>query len=395
MDRKSNVQDDYEIITIKEWMPELYRSGRDSRWVERNHDLLFEAITHGLNFEWYAQDAIEALNIIFDCIILRDDYRRWRPLLFEALKHADFLHDDEARMQIYQQLGHNYLKYGLREAATAAFEQSLAQAENTHAPEMVLRARLGLLREEGIYSRADFTQVAAELRALCRQVDDRELVAQTHSTLALAYCFRHEIPQALGHGQTAYAMWHQLKDNAHKAAVAFTLAEAYRFAGLFHWSQHYSNLGQQHLPGNNYERHTAVFAYQTGLLYLIDKRDYNTAEEWLQLALTKLAVLDYPYLTAAAHHSLGIAQTQAGKLDEAGLNLKTALCQWRHLQNKFEMGNVAHAIGFLAHRKQNGRQARRWYLRARTLLFTQPDSPARQKILADLEEDLRKLNDVA
>lgn len=390
MDQRSTTHD-YEMITIAEWMPELHQQGRDCRWVERNLDLLAEAITHGLCYEHYAQKAIEALNIIFPCVIERDDYRRWEPLLYDALNHAHNLRDTEYQAQVWAQLGQNYLKFGMRRAAATAFISATGHADAAQSPEMMLRGRIGMLRTQALYRRTDFNHVVHEIRALCRQIHDQDLHAQAYYALALAYLFRSETRQALGYGQMAYAIWHQLKNGAQKANVAFTLAEVCRLEGCFALSERFSNLGKTHLAGTDYAHKSAVFAYQTGARYLMEKSEYDAAEEWLQIALNKLDGMAYPYLIGAAHHALGIAQTERGKFSEALCNLKAAFSTWCRLDNWHEQASVCHAMGYLAFRQGKRNQAARLYRRARLLALDLPESAARQKLLDEIDDDVRKL----
>jgi tetratricopeptide (TPR) repeat protein len=383
---------DHEMITIEEWMGDLRRHGNDCNWVNRNFDLLYEAVMHGLGYERRAHLAIEAINILFPCVIHRDDYRRWEVALYDALGHAQNMHNSEIKALVWEKLGENFLKYGARKAADNAFENANAYAEDAGSPEMLLLARIGSIRNEGIYKRRDFHELVAEILQLCRQVTHPELIAGAHSALTLAYMFRFETPQALGHGQMAYALWHQLKNAAQKAEMAFTMAEACRVAKRFEQAERFSNLGKTNLSGTDYAHKSAVFAYQTGVLYLTQKKDYETAEEWFGLALEKFSHLDFPYLTGAAHHALGIAQTELGKFGEASSNLKTALIQWRQLQNWHEQASVNHAIGYLEHKQQKFDQARRHYEWANALAQYLPDSPARQSLIDEINDDLNKLD---
>ena len=208
---------DHEMITIDEWMDDLGKHGGDCPWVERNIELLYEAILYGLSHNRLAHNAIEAINLIFGCVIQRDDYRRWEPLLYDALQHAHDLNDTAYQSQIWAQLGQNFLKYGERKAAANAFDRATEHADEIPSAEDILRGRIGSLRTAAIYERDDFAQLAQEILALCRQIDSQDLLANAHTSLALAYSFRHESVKAIGHGLTAYALWHHLKASAQKS----------------------------------------------------------------------------------------------------------------------------------------------------------------------------------
>lgn len=381
------------MITIDEWMGDLGKHGGDCGWVERNIELLYEAILYGLSHDRLAQDAIEALNLIFGCVIQRDDYRRWEPLLYDALQHAHLLNDTTYQTQIWTQLGQNFLKYGERKAAANAFDRATQHADEIPSAEDILRGRIGSLRTAAIYERDDFAQLAQEILALCRQTASQDLLASAHTSLALAYSFRHESVKAIGHGLTAYALWHHLKASAQKAEVAFTLAESCRLVGLFSQSARFTQIAQSNLLNSDHNHKLAVAWYQTGVLYLTDKQDFVTAESWFQAALDNFIRLkNYPYLTGATYHALGLAQTETGRFQPALDNLRTALIYWRKMENRYERAGVCHAIGYLASKLPRLHQARYWYQRARKLAEQLPESPAKDKLLSEIDKDRDQLN---
>lgn len=366
--------------------------GSDFHWVNRNVELLYEAIEDGLNNHHLVHDAIEAINILFPCVSQRDDYQRWDNLFYEALNHASNLRDSELKTQLWARLGENFLKYGARKEADNAFEQANIHAAESQSPELLVRGYIGSLRQAAIYNRGDFAEFVQEILRLCRDITDTELLASTNSALALAYTFRHETNPALEYGRIAFVMWHGLQNHAQKAEVAYMMAEACRMVGRFDEAKRYSQLGKDSLSETDSARKTAaVFAYQTGALHLMSEQDYTNAEVQLRAAVNELSDLNFPYLIGATHHALGLTLIELGKFAEAWVSLKTAWAIWRRLENEHEGANVCHAIGYLAEKQGKLDQAQRFYLRAHRLAKQLPDSPARQLLLNDIEDDLDNL----
>ncbi len=381
------------LSEVSSLINEIRHHADDCEWVAQNIDMLFEVFARAIYFQQIAVTAIEFLNKAFPCIIVRDDYRRWEPILFEALTHAQNLKDSEFQMQLWAELGQNYLQFGMRREAYEAFSMTSEHGEDSKSPEMALLGKLGQLKTHAFFDRGYFNDLVKDVLKLARQIDEPSVYGRAHSTLALAYALRGETEKGLGHGLTAYAWWHHLHNPAECADVALTMAETCRWASRIEQADRFLNLAEELLRNTNHSHKLAVLAYNKGIWYLAQKKNFEDAENWLQIALNNFNRLDFPYLTNAAYHAIALAQIRLGKYKEASDNLRIALVKWRQLRNQYEVANASHALGFLYFHQQNHEKARRWYDRAIKLCEKIPDSPLSQALVRNVGEDLSKLND--
>jgi hypothetical protein len=360
----------------------------DCQWVSDKIDHLHEVIGRAISYEQVAVSTIELLNAIFPCIIVRDDYHRWNQILSDALVHAQNLKDNEFQMQLWTDLGQNYLQLGLGKEAYEAFTMASERGEDFKAPEMALRGKIGQLLTQAIFQKGHYKDLIPEILTLAKQVDQPELYALTHYTLARGYILRHETQAAFEHAQIAYIWWHKVKDYAQKADTAMLMAQACRLESQIEQAMRYLKLGEDLIQSPDHQHQLALSDYETGTVELEERQNPGEAEKWYLAVLERLNKLDYPYLTAVTHHALGITQTKLGKFSEARSHLKTANCAWKNLNSGLEQASVCYAIGFLAFKQHKIGSALWWYNQSLKMLEQIADSPSRKQLEERLQEDI-------
>lgn len=380
-----------ELLHLKQ---EFQRRSEDCIWVSSHIDQLFGAIARAIHFPQLAVSATEFLNDLFPCLIVRDDYRRWEAILVEALMHAQNLKDDEFQMRIWAELGQNYLQFGLRNKAYEAFTTASERGEDAHSPLIALIGKIGQLKTHAFFDRGYFNDLVGEILDLAREIDEPAVYGTAHSALALAYMLRAETKRALGHGQTAFAWWRNVGNTLQMGDVALILAEACRLAARMEQADRYLRLAENYLVEIDNMRKSATYAYNKGVWYFSSQQNFHEAEHSLETALSIFEQADFPYQANAARHALALAQIKLGKYTDARCHLGKALMQWRHLRNRYEQANAAHALGFLYFCQGDEEQARRWYRRALNLCEKVPDSPMLENLQRLIHEDAAKLKNV-
>lgn len=373
---------------ISDWLDDLERHQYDYEWLAQHFDEIIASLADGLQREQYAIDAIYALNIIFNYVLTRDDYKILEPLLLDALGHAQVLKDDELQTQVWAQLGHNFLLYGLRDQADSAFN-SAAYHQYRVTPDSELLFQIGLLKSRALSYEVndDFVFLVLEKAA---QVKDKMLVAALYHALAMAYLYRGENERALGYGQTAYGWWYQTQNHVELANTASTLAEAYRKSGLFNHAERWLNISRQHFERTDHHHKFARYAYQQGVLELQNKQ-LDRAKHWLTNALERFELLDYPHLTGACHHSLGLTLMHLGERDTARQHMKLAFRAWEKLDLWPEKANISSALGYLSYKEGDYKRALRWYQAALEQIKKAPDAPARETLQGEIEDNIAEL----
>jgi len=366
----------------------------DCQWVDDNIDHLNDVIQRAVSYQQIAVSGIELLNAIFPCVIERDDYRKWEEILDEAMLHAQNMKDNEFMMQLWVELGQNYLQYGRRKEAFEAFTMISERGEDYHVPEMELLGKIGQIRTQAIYQKGHYKDLIPEVLALAKTLDKPILHAMTHSALTLGYMLRRETVQALEHGQIAYTWWHKLNNFGQKADIAFLMAEACRLASRLEQADRFLKLAEkQNQSSPQYIRKLGVLAYHRGSVE-IEQNNPAEAEKSYLVALEHFQQIEYPYLIAATHHALGVTQSKLGKFSEARSNLTTGLKIWSKLESPYDEMSITYAIGFLAFQQGNPGSALRWYNKAQKMLEQIADSPSRQQIENSLAEDKKKAQDL-
>lgn len=368
-------------------LPDLTDHLNDYDWLDEHIDDFFQQITGGLEYPSSAQEAIGFLNLIMPYALTRHDYIRWLNTLYEALLHAMNLKDEEIQIQIWSHLGNCLFQKGDYKSATTTFEKALQRSEIEATPETVLLASIGMLRTKTIYETYDIHTFIAETLDAAREVDNYHLLGQLHHTLAVAYGHQAETQKALGHGQIALACWYREANQTEKERTILILAEVCRVAMRYGQAARFLDLIE---PGTEN-------AYMTGCMYyhrgsaMLETGQLDDARMELEQALELFRTLDFPYMTGAAHHVLGLIQTKLNDHASAHKNLRHALITWQKLDNSFQQVSCIYAIGFLEEYSGRIEEARSLYERALELSVDLPASPALTDLCAELNDRLSKL----
>ncbi len=381
---------DYHIVMkpISDWLADLERHQYDYGWLAQHFDEIFASLADGLQRPQYAIDAIYALNIVFNYVLTRDDYKILEPLLLDGLWHAQELKDDELQMQVWAQLGHNHLLYGLRDQAESAFNNA-GFREDRVTPDSALLFQIGLLKSRALAYEVNDDFVFSALEKAAR-VKDKMLVAALYHALAMAYLYRGENTRALGYGQTAYGWWHQAQNQVELANTASTLAEAYRKAGLLIHAERWLDISRQHFERTDHHHKFARYAYQQGVLEL-ENRHFDRAKRWLTNALERFELLDYPYFTGACHHSLGLTLVHLDERDAARQHMKLAFRAWEKLENWLEKANISSALGYMSYKEEDYRRALRWYQTALEQIKKAPEAPTQETLQGQIKDNIAEL----
>jgi tetratricopeptide (TPR) repeat protein len=227
---------------------------------------------------------------------------------------------------------------------------------------------------------------------LANQVNDLTLKASLEQTLAMVYVYRKETVLALGHGQTAYALWQKLHNPVEMGRTAIILSQAYRTGSQFDRSAQYLEIAQEHFAKTNLARQEAVTAYEKGCLYL-QQRQPAAAQEWLELALQEFKSVGMDNQIAGAAHGLALAQIELKQFDKARANLKAALATWQDLKYWHEQANAHYALGYLDSKMERRDCARQSWEQASQLCSKIPDIAFRATLEAQIAGALKELDD--
>src|SRR5215213_6375508 len=198
---------------VVERLKELRSHYNDPAWLLNNADDLYGIIRTGVFVPPIYDRAVEALFAIAPHMLTRDDFRRWSELFCDALAVTSDLKNDKILTRIYHFLGQSYTLSGEVRPARAAFDTVIEHASERQANEMLLLAYIGLFKTQSYHINGDFTpELVKTVLALAKTVDDGWYSASLHYALTLVYNYRVNTTAALGHGQMAYAYWHQLGD---------------------------------------------------------------------------------------------------------------------------------------------------------------------------------------
>ena len=359
----------------------------DYEWLANRLDKIHSEIQRKLDTNPEAIDAIEMLILVMPYAMTRKDYLRWEPLLYQSLQHAMTLRDNEFLMQLWANVGETRLQVGHYRTAGEAFGVALNRANRHAGTADILLARIGLLKSTTIFKMEDIDEFVADTLELTHSVSDLSLTARTHYTLAVAYTHRAETRKALGHAQTAYAVWHCLHNTFEKNRAALIAAEACRVVLQFKQAVHYLQAVQGDFE-QNYDE--ALYMYQRGAL-LLEMAHYDDARHWLEMALENCLKLDRPYMAGAAHHALGLTLIELGCYNEAYRHLRRALVTWQKIENRYQQAELVYALGYWHYRQCELVQAQDLYGDALVLSQSIVASPLLTDLQKRIEEDLEQV----
>jgi tetratricopeptide (TPR) repeat protein len=288
-------------------------------------------------------------------------------------------------------MGEGYIKSSQHREAREAYETTLERARNDHSPETVLSAYIGMIKLQQLRLDATFDDhFVHAVMALAQHVPGLALHAQLHQALGAAYVHFGETHKALGHGQTAYGLWHRLANNVEMARTSIVLADACRIAQRPNQAERFLRLASSLFARTDYAPSYCLTAYEEGILYL-QSGDHEAARQWLTIALEEARVLDRPHYVAMSQHSLAIAQIELHMFLEAETNLHDALAMWERLENWFNQANIYQALGYLEGQRGNTLQAHRWLQQALELCPRIPETPFRDMIETLIQETIDEI----
>ncbi len=358
----------------------------DYMWLDEHLDDMFEQIRAGLQNDPLPADTIQLLNTIMPYALTRTDYRRWDPLLYDAVLQVINLRDTENHILIWSHLGSSYLQNGRYRSASEAFDNALRRADYAQTPETRLLARIGMLRAQTIFQTSDIDLFISQTLDETRDMVNYRLLGRLHFVLALAYTHQGRTPQALGHGQIALCYWDQLHNMDEVERCALLLAETCRVAQCYSQAERYLQLVEP-TTGDAYK--LAIYHYQQGAL-LLEQNQLDDAKVRFQQAVTAYRHLnDFPYFTAASQHALGLVETKLQLYDSARRNLRRALILWQEMDNRFQQVNAVYALGFLEEKAGQFTKAQHLYQQALAVCATLPVSPMLDELRRELEEHLQ------
>lgn len=377
-----------------EWLSCLNHEPPDTGWLSRNEDVLFAGVQRGLSQTFYFHDAVELLMLVFPYYALVQMHtRRWWPLLFDALADAHNLRDSAMLVQILTRLGESYIVFGKHAEAKNAFSRAIERAHEKQIAEMLLAAYIGIIKVEITQMSDGFDDaIVQHALQLANQVNDLTLKASLEQTLAMVYVYRKETALALGHGQTAYALWQKLQNHLEMGRTAIILSQAYRISAQYDRSVHFLETAQEHFVKTDLARQEAVTAYEKGCLYL-EQGQPSFAQEWFELALQEFKVVGMDHQIAGAAHALALAQIERNDIVNARTNLQAALHTWQDLKYWHEQANALYALGYLDFKTEQWDKARESWKQALHLCNKVPEAAFRSALEAQIIGALQELDD--
>ncbi len=375
--------------SLNYWMPALRKFHKDYNWVSTRADHLYEAITSAVNRPPEYRMVFEALNLLYQYILIYGDWERWVRLWFDALRNAQGIKDAPAQTHLWREMGGLYVLSGNHKRGRAAFLNFLERAKEKNELKLVLSGYIGLIRLQTISQDASFNdELVNSAVELAQQINEPKLWAELHQALGMAYNSRHEIIRALAHGQTAYCYWYHLKDTVEMARVAFTLAQTCRVAQLFQQAKRFLELSRSLYALTPSGARHAALDYEEGQLYL-DQGAYDKAAQWFEYVKLEFSTLNQPYYRAAALHSLGVTYAYLGRFEDSQTHFEEALKIWRDLENIYEQANLYYGWAEMEKRRSNRVKCSEYLYEGLRRCEELPNTPARRK----LEEGMNDIVD--
>jgi len=380
------------VMSIHDWLEQAQNHADDPRWLTEHEDTLYTVVKGGLRRDHEFHDAVELLmTVVPHYALVLYHPQRWSPLLFEALVQAQDFRDSEMQIRILTQMGEAYITRGKNDAAHEAFTIAIERAGEGHLKEMMLAAYIGLIRMQSASMGDEYDpNLLARATALSLEIDDLGLKAFLHQSLSLAYIYRRETVDAIEHGQIAYVYWHYLGHELELAKTLYLLSAAYRFAWRLKRAEDLLQIAARSFENTAYNRQFAILAYEAGAQY-VQSKDYDTAIQWLLIALREAVTIDVTHLIASSYHALGIAQTGLGYYEEAEANLKQAITKWEKLNNYYELANAHQAMGNLENKRRQPENALTWLQKALELGMHTPPSYQRTWLENHIRETIDEI----
>ncbi len=354
--------------TIRDWLRQVEKHQKDTRWLSRNEAELQAAVAASIYRQSDFHDAVELLLRVFNhYALVLYHAKRWSPLLLQALTQAQDLRDSEMQTRILTHMGESYIAGGKNTAAREAFNIALERAHDGQMKEMMLASYIGLIRMLSINVPDDFNaELFSKALDLSSQVNDLSLKASLHQSLTMPYMYARQSVKAVEHGQLAYIYWQYLGNSIEAAKTLYLLASAYRFAWNLERAEQMLEIAASFFETTAYNRQYPLIAYEEGALH-IQRKNYDIAEQCLKLALQEAIESGSLYLIASSQHALAIAQTELNQYEAAENNLRQGFMLWENLGDDYELASAHQAMGRLENKRGNPKSAYKW-LQASLLL---------------------------
>jgi len=378
--------------SLNYWMPALRKHHKDYNWVSKKVDDLYLAITFAVNRPPEHRLAIEALNLLYQYILIYGDWERWVRLWYDCLRNAQGLRDSTAQTYIWREMGGLYASSGNHKRGRAAFMNFLDRAKEDGNMELVLTGYIGLISLQTISQDASFNEAMVQnVLDLAKRIDKPRLWAELHKALAMAYNARHQTVQSFAHGQMAYCYWHKMDETVEMARATFTLAQTCRVAERFQLARSYLNLSRSLYARTPSGARHAALDYEEGQLHL-DQADYLAAAQWFEYVVREFSTLNQQYYHAAALHSLAVTYAYLGRYDDSQVHFEEALKVWQALENPYEQANLYFGWAEMEKRRDNPVRCLECLYEGLRICEELPDTPARRKLEEGMNDILDKIS---
>jgi len=381
-------------ITEKKIMPPNPESFnehlQDFEWLEDHIYEIYDQIKSEIQDDRWAHRATRTLLTVMPFVSTRPDLSRWKSILINALVKAQVMKDIDSQIQIWTYLAMCFFRSGEPNSAIEAVYNSLNHIDGWVTPEINLTARIGMLHGQNSVHFADLEVFIDETLHLAKLVEDEILLAHLHFKLAVIYTQRAQTDLGLGHAETAYGYWTQLRHTTEQDRTLQVMAEACWVAGNYDLAKYYLS---RSLSRYTNEFLSATADYHDGAIAYMSE-DYDTARTSQEKALLTFQQLDgFPYLTGAAHHALGLTYIQQQAFTKALRSLRDAMKIWLELDNLFEQANALYGLGFMEERQGHFSSAREYYLEALDRLAPLPASALTDDLRENINENLDQLTE--
>lgn len=383
---------------VAHYLKEGIANAQDKRWLERHADLLTQAIKPGLQIPSLRRKALAALFLIAPVAVYRQPTAVWRDVIWEAIISAMEMGDELFTERVYALFGESTIAAADYAAARWAFSKDIERLthimsnwSDDYYKRWLLLALIGHFKTETYQQSAEYTdELADRALALAYEVDDEELVALLHQTLAYVHMHRKDNIIALMHGLLALNYWREQQSPVHIARTSVTLSAICQAE-----NQHKAARDFIHLAVNNAAQTSnlatrATVNYQQGAIAFDDAR-YNDAIRYFKRAYAGFRELGWVHQGYMTLHALALVYICVHRYRKARALLKLALSGWKQLRNDFQRANCYYALAFLAARIRQPDSAIRYSLAGFALCKRLPNTPAVRELRDLFQEFLADL----
>ncbi len=382
----------------RDWLRYIKNAGEDRSWLLPHEQQLVGVVRKSLNTDREFRDGIGLLKEVvpyFLFVLFHDEF--WFPILMDALVQAYNMQDKKLQIQILRFIVEVDTQRGNHLEANEKLSVALRSNVNMP-PEMLVQAYTSLFKLQWFdLNNPVTTQLVDQAMEAERLITDPDLKAGMHNELARAFARLGNMSKALAHAQQAYVFWNSLENHPGKGRGAFTLATIYAYTGYmehapacFKKAEHFLSIAKEAIDHTDYVWKRTLLAYESGVQCL-HRKEGEKAVDWMRVALREAELLNVPHYLAAAHHSMGLAQTMVKQYAESRESLKTAIELWKQLQNDFDRASAMQAMGYLEGLDGHKGQALIYLNEAMDICMGLMDTPQRQMMVNLIQESIDEL----